>query len=144
METHGMVGHVIRRLHQSAVQIFVNRAREAGFEITPVQFAALDAVQAHPGMDQASVAALIAYDRVTIGGVINRLVAKGWVERSVSERDRRAHVVSLTTEGLAVFNAILPVVRAAQVEILERLDTDERTRFLTLAEKALAFESGKM
>lgn len=143
MEAQGMAGHVIRRLHQNAVQIFASRAREAGFEVTPVQFAALDALHAHPGIDQASVAALIAYDRVTIGGVINRLVAKGWVECTVSERDRRARVVSLTSEGEAVFEAILPIVRAAQAEILGRLSADERALFLNLAEKVLtdSFES---
>lgn len=140
MEAHGMAGHVIRRLHQSAVQIFVSRARDAGFDITPVQFAALDALHAHPGIDQASVAAFIAYDRVTIGGVIDRLVTKGWVQRTVSERDRRARVVALTPEGETIFEAILPIVRMVQDEILGRLSSEEQSLFLALAEKALAID----
>ena len=58
MEVAGMPGHLIRRLHQISTQVFVARARAAGCDITPVQFAALDALLDHPGIDQASVAAL--------------------------------------------------------------------------------------
>lgn len=137
MEAYGMAGHLIRRLNQISTQVFMARAREAGFDVTQVQFAAMDAIRAHPGVDQASVAALIAYDRATIGGVIDRLVAKGYVSRTVSDRDRRAREVHLTTEGAAVFAALLPLVRSLQDEILGKLSADEREAFITLARKSI-------
>jgi Transcriptional regulators len=140
MEAYGMAGHLIRRLHQQSTQVFTQRAREAGHDMTAVQFAAMDAIRAHPGLDQAGVAALIAYDRATIGGVIDRLIGKGWVERSISRRDRRAREVRLTAEGARVFDAMLPLVRALQDEILAPLDPAERAAFLSLARKALAPE----
>ena len=99
MQALDMAGHLIRRLHQHSTQVYTARTREAGFDITSVQFAALDAIKANPGIDQAGVAALIAYDRPTIGEVINRLVAKGLVEREESAHDRRAHSLSLTAAG---------------------------------------------
>ena len=99
--------------------------------------AALDAIAAQPGTDQARVAEMIAYDRATIGGVIDRLVQKGWVHRVVSERDRRAREVSLTDEGQRVREAVLPVVQDLQQEILETLGDDERALFLALARKAV-------
>ena len=89
MELHDMAGHVIRRLHQQSTQVFVHRTQAAGFDLTPVQFAALDAIHAHPTTDQARVAEMIAYDRATIGGVIDRLEQKGWIHRVVSAQDRR-------------------------------------------------------
>ncbi|MCB1388513.1 MAG: winged helix-turn-helix transcriptional regulator [Rhodobacteraceae bacterium] len=142
MAAFGMAGHLIRRLHQQSTQVFVQRAREARLDLTSVQFAAMDAIRAHPGIDQAGVAALIAYDRATIGGVIDRLVAKGWVARSVNRRDRRAREVRLTPAGAQLFAAALPVVEALQADILAPLDPAERTAFLTLARKALAPPSG--
>lgn len=142
MEAFRMAGHLIRRLHQQSTQVFTQRAREAGIDMTSVQFAAMDAIRAHPGIDQAGVAAHIAYDRATIGGVIDRLVAKGWVARSVNRRDRRARAVELTPEGERVFAAVLPVVRAMQPEILGALDDDERALFLTLARKAIVTPDG--
>ena len=85
-----MAGHLIRRMNQISTHVFSQRMQAEGRDLTPVQFAALDTIIANPGIDQASVAARIAYDRATIGGVIDRLEQKGYVERTISRRDRRA------------------------------------------------------
>lgn len=137
MDSLSMAGHLIRRLHQISTQIFMRRTQEAGFDLTPVQFAAMDAIRAQPGVDQAGVAAAIAYDRATIGGVIDRLVQKGWVQRRVSARDRRARELALTEAGARLLDAVLPLVRSLQDDILGRLDTAERRAFLALADKAV-------
>lgn len=134
MEIHAMPGHLIRRLHQQSTQIFAARMREAGIDITSVQFAAIDALHARPGIDQAGVAALIAYDRATIGGVIDRLEAKGLVERTVSEKDRRARVVRLTGAGREMHARLLPMVRAVQDEIMAGLSPRERESFMAMAQ----------
>ncbi len=137
MDSLDMAGHLIRRLHQQSTQVFAQKTQEAGFDLTPVQFAALDAVRTHPGTDQARVAELIAYDRATIGGVIDRLEQKGWIRRVVSERDRRARELSLTTKGQRVLAALLPIVRGLQREVLGPLDEADRERFLELARRAV-------
>lgn len=137
MDSLDMAGHLIRRLHQLSTQVFVQRTQAAGFDLTPVQFAAMDAIHNHPGADQATVAELIAYDRATIGGVIERLEQKGWVARVVSERDRRARELSLTPEGQRIFRALVPVVRGLQDEILVSLSPADRARFLRLARQAV-------
>ena len=137
MDSLDMAGHLIRRLHQLSTQVFVQRTQAAGYDLTPIQFAALDAIHNHPGTDQATVAELIAYDRATIGGVIERLEQKGWVDRVVSERDRRARVLSLTAEGERILQALVPVVRNLQDEILQALGEADRARFLRLARQAV-------
>lgn len=137
MNAQGMAGHLIRRLNQISTQVFSKETQAAGFDLTPVQFAAMDAISASPGIDQARVAALIAYDRATIGGVIDRLVQKGYVDRQVSKRDRRAREVRLSDEGQRVFAALLPLVTDLQDDILSALDEEERVAFLALAGKAI-------
>jgi MarR family transcriptional regulator, temperature-dependent positive regulator of motility len=137
MDSLDMAGHLIRRLHQLSTLVFVQRTQAAGYDLTPIQFAALDAIHNHPGTDQATVAELIAYDRATIGGVIERLEQKGWVDRVVSERDRRARELSLTPEGQRTFKALVPVVRGLQDEILQGLGDADRARFLKLARQAV-------
>lgn len=137
MEVYAMPGHLIRRLQQQSTQIFATRMRDAGADITSVQFAAMNALNAHPGIDQAGIAALIAYDRATIGGVIDRLEAKGLVERVVSTRDRRAREVRLTARGAETFAALLPIVRAVQDEILAPLAPDERAPFMAAMQKLI-------
>ncbi|WP_349773890.1 hypothetical protein [Mameliella alba] len=63
-----MPGHLIRRLQQLSASIFAERMREAGVDLTSPQFAALAMLQEHPGIDQATLAGMIAHDRATIGG----------------------------------------------------------------------------
>lgn len=137
MNSLDMAGHLIRRLHQLSTQVFIQRTQAAGHDLTPIQFAALDAIQAHPGTDQAGLAELIAYDRATIGGVIERLEQKGWVRRVVSERDRRSRELSLTPQGKRVLSALLPIVQGVQDEILQTLGSADRARFLKLARQVL-------
>jgi DNA-binding MarR family transcriptional regulator len=137
MKAQRMPGHFIRRLHQVSTQVFNKQVQEAGFDLTSVQFAALDAIAANPGVDQASIAALIAYDRATIGGVISRLEQKGLLSRVVSQSDHRARKVSLTELGETTLSALLPVVQDLQDNILGGLDEKERQTFLHLAIKAL-------
>lgn len=137
MNVIGMAGHMIRRLNQLSTQVFMHHMQAAGYDLTPVQFAALDAIRANPRLDQASVAARIAYDKATIGGVIDRLEQKGYVERSVSESDRRAREVTLTNLGGKTYDAILPIVKELQAEILLGLEPEEQDQFMMLATKAI-------
>ena len=140
MDRIEMAGHLIRRLHQQSTQIFQARTQEAGFDMTSVQFAALDAIAEQPGIDQASLAATISFDRATIGGVIDRLESKGLVQRAVSESDRRARLLSLTRDGEKLLAACRPIVEALQAEILGALSRTERKAFLKLAHKALSLD----
>jgi DNA-binding MarR family transcriptional regulator len=137
MDRTEMAGHLIRRLHQQSTQVFQGRVAAAGFDLTSVQFAALDAIGQQPGLDQASLAARIGFDRATIGGVVDRLEHKGLVQRVVSAQDRRARQLSLTPEGTQLLRASRQMVEALQADILALLSPAERGAFLALARKAL-------
>lgn len=137
MDRTEMAGHLIRRLHQQSTQVYQTLTQAAGFDLTSVQFAALDAVAQQPGIDQASLAATISFDRATIGGVVDRLEQKGLIERTVSPADRRARLLQLTPAGRRELAAVRPVVEALQAEILAPLSAKERSAFLALARKAL-------
>jgi DNA-binding MarR family transcriptional regulator len=131
-----MPGHLIRRLHQISTHVFMTRTKEAGFDLTPVQFAALDAIRESPGIDQAGLADAVAKDRATIGAVADRLEQKGLVSRKVNTRDKRARNLSLTEEGATLVAAIRPIVEQLQAEILPGLDAAEYRLFVELAVKA--------
>lgn len=137
MDGTKIAGHLIRRLHQQSMQIFHTQTQAAGFDLTSVQFAALNVIAQDPGIDQASLATTISYDRATIGGVIDRLERKGLVQRVVSAQDRRARLLHLTQEGEQLLAACRPVVKALQADIMALLSPAEREVFLALAHKAL-------
>lgn len=131
-----MPGHLIRRLHQISTHVFMTRTREAGFDLTPVQFAALDAIRESPGIDQAGLADAVAKDRATIGAVADRLEQKGLVSRKVNAQDKRARILALTDEGEALVLALKPLVEELQADILPGLDEKEYELFIELAAKA--------
>ncbi|MBL6623145.1 MAG: MarR family transcriptional regulator [Alphaproteobacteria bacterium] len=131
-----MPGHLIRRLHQLSTQVFLQQVGAAGFNLTPVQFAALDALADRPGIDQARLAEAIAKDRATIGAVVDRLQQKGLLHRVVSGRDKRARDLCLSEEGERVVAELRPLVIALQADILPGLTKAEIAQFIQLAAKA--------
>ncbi|TFF23116.1 MarR family transcriptional regulator [Jiella endophytica] len=138
-----MPGHLIRRLHQVSTLVFHRHVQAAGHDITPVQFAALDALAHNPEIDQKGLAELVAKDRATLGTVVERLEQKGLVTRRVSPDDKRARVLALTPEGEALLAKLLPVVIALQKDILPGLDDDEYRQFVALASKVSAAASAE-
>jgi DNA-binding MarR family transcriptional regulator len=130
---HEKPGHLIRRLQQIAVALFVSET--SGFEITPVQYAALLAVSLHPGIDQTALVNIIACDRSTIGDVTARLVAKKLVRRAKGENDGRTKVLHVTAAGQRLLREIQPLVLAAQRQILVPLSPEERALFMKMLVK---------
>ena len=65
------LNYLIRRMHQTADAFYY--AETAGIDITPVQLAALRAIQFRPGTDQLRLAHAIKLDRTTVAGVAARL-----------------------------------------------------------------------
>ena len=103
----------------------------------------MDAIANHPGADQATIAQLIAFDRATIGGVIDRLLQKGWIRRSVSEIDRRARVLELTAKGKRLMAELVPLVAELQAEVLAPLSNEEKAAFMALARKVMGHLEGE-
>ena len=135
LQIHGMAGHLIRRLNQISVSVFQDRLKAGGYDLTQVQYACLAALEQKPGIDQATLAGLIAYDRATIGTVLDKLDTKGLVARKVNPRDRRARVMHLTGAGHTLYRAVTPLVQEIQLAMTEGLEPEERTEFLRLAAK---------
>lgn len=137
-ELHEMPGHLARRFQQIAVAVFLAEVADAGFDLTPVQYAALATISSNPGIDQITLAGLIAYDRTTITGVIDRLVQKDLLVRRASSRDRRARELQITAAGRRTLRAIAPAVENAQHLMMRGLTAKEATELMRLLRKAIA------
>jgi len=126
-------GHLIRRAHQLAVAIFMEEAGD--FDLTPVQFAILNALIDDPGEDQVTLAAKVAFDAATFGSVIGRLEAKGWVRREPDAQDRRRKLLWVTAEGERAAGEAKRAVGKAQARILAPLQAAERQQLVALLGK---------
>jgi DNA-binding MarR family transcriptional regulator len=126
-------GHLIRRAHQVAVAVFMEETGE--HDVTPVQFAILNALMDDPGEDQVTLAGRVAFDAATFGSVISRLEAKGWVRREPDAVDRRRKLLWVTPAGERAAVAMKGAVSRAQRRILQPLDMRERQQLMRLLAK---------
>lgn len=123
-------GYLFRRMQQIAVSIFMEECK--AFDLTPVQYAALIAIHTHPGIDATRLSAVIAFDRSTLGSVIERLQAKDFIERKPAPEDKRIKLLYLTKQGAAILREIIPAVERAQARMLEPLKPTERKALMGL------------
>ncbi|MFG1350924.1 MarR family winged helix-turn-helix transcriptional regulator [Xanthobacter autotrophicus] len=135
LDLESLPGHLIRRLQQVAVALFAEEMEKAGADLTPVQFAALATVLDHPGIDQASLAGVIGYDRATIGGVVERLEGKDLIRRIQAPGDRRLRQLFLKEEGARLLAALSAPVLRVQDRIMEPLSPEERATLKALLAK---------
>lgn len=129
-DLHRQPGHLIRRAQQIAVAIFIEEC--AAFDLTPVQYAAMVAIQENEGIDATRLSAQIAFDRSTLGNVLERLEARGFVERYSSPDDKRVKLLRLTPQGRAVIQRAEEAVRRTQDRILAPLEPNDRRVLLQL------------
>jgi DNA-binding MarR family transcriptional regulator len=123
-------GYLFRRMQQIAVSIFMEECKT--FDLTPVQYAALIAIHTHPGIDATRLSAVIAFDRSTLGSVIERLEAKDYIERKPAPEDKRIKLLYLTKSGAAILREIIPAVERAQARMLEPLKPADRKTLMAL------------
>jgi DNA-binding MarR family transcriptional regulator len=123
-------GHLIRRAQQIAVSIFLEEC--AAIDMTPVQYAALIAVRDNPGIDATRLSALVAFDRSTLGNVLERLESKGLILRVGDKDDKRIKILRLSPKGVTALEEVEPLVRRAQERILAPLDPEDRDIFMRM------------
>lgn len=125
------VGFVLRKAHQRHVAIFASHIAD----MTPPQFAALAKLGEIGQASQNHLGSLIAMDAATVKGVIDRLKARGLVSLSRHASDRRRILVSLTSEGRAVLEQLLPAARLISKDTLSGLSPREAATFVRLLAK---------
>lgn len=133
-------GHQIRRAHQLSIALFMEET--ADFDVTPVQFAILNALMDDPGEDQVTLSGRVAFDAATSGSVIGRLEAKGWVRREADPADKRRKLLWVTPEGQTIALQMKRAVNKVQTRLLGPLTAAERKQFGALLGKLIAGHEG--
>lgn len=119
-------GFLVRRLHQIWSGSIQRAFREAGCDITSVQYAALETIVRCEGIDQTDLALRIGYDRATTGGLIARLEQAGYLRREPHPRDRRARRLIATPKGRRAAAELRRVAESADKALLSCLAQPDR------------------
>jgi MarR family transcriptional regulator, temperature-dependent positive regulator of motility len=127
---HDEPGHLIRRAQQIAVSKF---HEVHGRHVTPIQYAILRTLDETPGIDQVTLAQMIALDTSTTADIAARLETKGWIRREVMPRRQRR--LSLTPEGEEVLLELKPGIDILYQGVMTSLDPAEQREFMRLLRK---------
>lgn len=141
--------YAIRDLSRLLSRRFEAAAQEHG--LTLPQWRALATLYKQGGLSQSALAQSIESDPMTVSGLLERLEAKGLVERKPDPQDSRAKIASITDTAQALiddmhkvaddlfdqaFDGIDEKDRQAAMNVLERLQTN-----LNLASQATPKET---
>jgi DNA-binding MarR family transcriptional regulator len=132
LDLHEHPGHLLRRAQQISVSIFHD---EIQGELTPVQYALLRTLAASPGIDQVTLAGLVAIDTSTGASVCARLEEKGLLERKVIPHNRRQRALTITASGTALLKRLDPAVHRLRERLLAPLTEREQVQFMRLLDK---------
>lgn len=129
-----MLLYVMWQLQACAGSVVV-RLCEGEFGITRREWRVLAQLAAHEGVQSSELARHASLDRARTSRALTGLVAKGLVERTPREGDRREVLVHRTAQGRALHAALLPRVAQINRELLSALDEGEVRQLVRFLER---------
>ncbi len=124
------VAPLVRRLQQICAAIVTAELADA--DLVQLEFAVLVFIDDMPGIDQRTLAAAMGIDRNNVGVIVERLEARGLIERPINGTDRRARSLHVTAKGSKLWRSLVPKVSEADARILAPLTVPERSAFLDM------------
>ncbi len=108
--------------------VYDRRVRSLG--LTRSQWWVLNHLFRNPGATQSELAAILEIEKPTLGRLLDRLEAKGWVRREHDARDRRAWRVYLAAAAEPAMRKLRKQAFALRRDALAGLSAKERERFV--------------
>ena len=111
------------RTYQLFERVSGNHVRSLG--LTPPQFDVIATLGNTPGMSCKQLSEKTLITKGTLTGVIDRLLNKGLVSRTVPDSDRRSVFVALTEAGDSLFRRVFPAHLDYMALAFQRFDAAE-------------------
>lgn len=101
-------------------------ALHSEFDLSPAQFHLLLSLEPNRGAPMSELAEALACDASYITGLVDRVEARGLVQRLLNSEDRRVKLVQLTPEGLAIRERLMQRVQVPPRFIEALSDADKQ------------------
>jgi MarR family transcriptional regulator for hemolysin len=128
--TDEYIGVIISDVARLLRTAFDRRVRRLG--LTRAQWLLLTRLHRRPGASQSELADMMEVEKASAGRMIDRLEAKGWVERRSQHDDRRIKRIYLTREAERVHKRIWRIAEATVDDALASLSARERAQLMRL------------
>ena len=111
-----VIGFVVSQAAFQLARTLAKAIADAGFDITPREFAVINRLHQHGELNQSELAEITYKDKPAVTRMLDRLIVRGMVQKVPDSADRRAFKVSLTDKGEHVRDQIVPLC----VQMLEQ------------------------
>lgn len=105
------------------------------FALTRPDFVILYCLKNMPGLVARDICLVTGLPKNSISRAVSDLLGKGLIERTTGEKDKRSKPLSLTDEGHAIIQKILPIFKARQQNMRAALTDEEKATFDRLIQK---------
>ena len=123
-------GFILNDVARLLRTVYDRRVRSLG--LTRAQWWVLTHLYRADGVTQAELAETLEIERATLGRLLDRLEAKGWVRRETDAEDRRAKRVHLTEAVREPMQTMRAVAAGVRSDALAGLSGEEQDRFVDL------------
>jgi MarR family transcriptional regulator, transcriptional regulator for hemolysin len=139
-DPHRSVGVLIKEISRLFARDFETRVR--GYGLTQTQWQALAVLARREGIKQAALADLLQVQPISLGRLIDRMEAAGWVERRPAPTDRRAIQLYLTPKVAPLLGRMADAALLTREAALADFDTDEREQLFRMLQRVKANLAG--
>jgi DNA-binding MarR family transcriptional regulator len=128
-----LMGYNLRRAHGVQKQRFAAVFGPLG--VRPVTLSVLGTLYDDRGITQADLGKRLNIKRANMAPLMAELEVRGFIARRPSDKDRRAHVVTLTPAGLRFTSKVLDLHRRLEDDLARALGLRERDDLLRLLKR---------
>ena len=104
------LGFWLYRSHTQVSAALRQTFQDAGYDLTPEQWAVLFRLQEQEGINQIQLSEKTFKDRHNITRILKQLDKRGYIEKRSDESDKRAHRIYLSPSGSSLYKNVKPLV----------------------------------
>jgi DNA-binding MarR family transcriptional regulator len=112
----------------------------ARFGLSVTEWRVMAILGRYPGVSGMDITERTAMDKVAVSRAVNALIDRGAVLREFDQSDRRRSILTLSSDGLEVYDQIAPLALRLEASLLSSLNDDERQQLWALLDKLDAAE----
>jgi DNA-binding MarR family transcriptional regulator len=136
-KTEQIIFYSIDRCIKTYRQLAQERLSGAGFDLTVDQWLVMNVVREHPDASQQQIASAVFKDNASVTRIIDLLVTKGYLKRSVLGTDRRKSSLLITAKGKKLMTSASRVVKAYRTMALKGVSQSDLDKVRSVLNKII-------
>lgn len=130
------IGYWLRKLSNAVSSAFAARLAVLGVSVP--QWVVLRTLDDHESLPLKEIVSRVEVDQGSLSRMVDRLIARGWVQRVTDSADRRAVAISLTKDGRRLVPRLAAEADRNEEAFFSGISQTERAKFLHTIQDLLA------